>query len=283
MYRKICMITGADSGIGQATTLGLAKLGATVVMVCRDQHKGEMVRAEIVDESGNPSVEVMQADLSSQTSVRHLAAAFQANYQQLHVLINNAGVIRSQRTVTEDGLEATFAINHLGHFLLTNLLLDTLKASAPARIINVSSSHHKAGKMKFDDLQGEKKYNQNTAYCQTKLANVLFTYELDRRLKDTGVTANCLHPGATRTNFSDGLSGLWALLWKLSDSLRQASAQGAETPVYLASSPEVAEVSGKYFINKKPVESSKASYSQADAEKLWQISAELAKLAELQR
>jgi NAD(P)-dependent dehydrogenase (short-subunit alcohol dehydrogenase family) len=128
-----------------------------------------------------------------------------------------------------------------------------------------------------------KKYNQNTAYCQTKLANVLFTYELDRRLKGTGVTANCLYPGATRSNFSDGLSGIWALLWKLTDPFRQPPAQGAETPVYLASSPEVAEVSGKYFINKKPVESSKASYSQADAERLWQVSKELTKLAELQK
>lgn len=283
MYRKICMITGANSGIGKATALGLTKMGATVVMACLDQHKGEMTRAEIVDESGNPSVEVMQADLSSQASVRHLAAAFQDKYQQLHVLINNAGVISSQRTVTEDGIEATFAINHLGHFLLTNLLLDTLKASAPARIINVSSSHHKAGKINFDDLQGEEKYNQNTAYCQSKLANVLFTYELDRRLKGTGVTANCLHPGAVRSNFSDGLSGMWAVLWKLSDPLRKSPAQGAETPLYLASSPEVAEISGKYFIDKKPAESSKASYNQADAGKLWQVSAELTKLAEPQK
>lgn len=278
MTGKVCMVTGANSGIGLATSQELAKRGAHVIMICRDHQKGEIARSEIISESKNEAVAVMSADLSSQSSIRALVSEFNTQYSALHVLINNAGAIKSQRTVTSEGLESTFATNHLGHFLLTNLLLEILKASAPARIINVSSSHHAAGKMNFDDLQGEQKYNMTTAYCQSKLANVLFTYELAKRLQGTGVTVNCLHPGATRSNFSDGLEGLWALLWKLSDPLRSSPSHGAETPVYLATSPEVAMVSGQYFIRKKPAASSKASHNEQDAKKLWQVSAELTHL-----
>jgi len=201
MTGKVCLITGANSGIGKATALGLAKLDATVVIVSRDKDKGEAALLEIRTRSGNKNVDAMVADLSSQDSVRELAHDFKARYKKLHVLINNAGVFLPKRVPTVDGLEATFATNHLGHFLLTNLLLDVLKASAPSRIINITSSAHRGTEMDFEDLQGEKKYSGFHAYSQSKLANVLFTYQLAKLLEGTGVTVNCLHPGVVRTGF----------------------------------------------------------------------------------
>ena len=182
MTGKVCLITGANSGIGKATALGLAKLDATVVIVSRDKDKGEAALLEIRTRSGNKNVDAMVADLSSQDSVRELAHDFKARYKKLHVLINNAGVFLPKRVPTVDGLEATFATNHLGHFLLTNLLLDVLKASAPSRIINITSSAHRGTEMEFEDLQGEKKYSGFHAYSQSKLANVLFTYQLAKLL-----------------------------------------------------------------------------------------------------
>lgn len=283
MNGKICMVTGANSGLGKAIALGLAQMGATTVMVCRDKNKGESALAEIAAVSGNDSIELMIADLSSQQDIRRLADAFQQNHQHLHVLVNVVGVIIGKRTVTEDGLETTLAVNHLSHFMLTNLLMDILKASAPARVVNISSSHHKAGTINFDNLQGEKEYNATTVYCQSKLANVLFTYELARRLNGSGVTANCLHPGATRSNFGQDLGGMWSLLLKVAKPFYQTPATGAQTPLYLASSPEVADVSGKYFIKNKAVESSQESYDQAIAERLWQVSAELTGMSELHK
>src|SRR2546423_7285326 len=206
MQGKICMVTGANSGIGKATALALAQRGATVVMVCRDRARGEEARSEITAKSRNNAVDLLLADLSSQQSIRQLVEHFQQRYTQLHVLINNAGAAFPGRRETVDGVEMTFAVNYLAPFLLTNLLLDMLKASTPARIINVSSAAHQSGSMQLDDLQAEKRYRPMRTYPQAKLAVVLFTYELARRLQGMGVTVNCLHPGFVATNFaqSDG-------------------------------------------------------------------------------
>src|SRR3984893_4708652 len=201
MQGKICMVTGANSGIGKATALALAQMGATVVMVCRDRARGEEARSEITTKSKNNAFDLMQADLSSQESIRQLVEHFKQRYTQLHVLINNAGAAFPGRRETVDGLEMTFAVNYLAPFLVTNLLLDVLKASAPARIVNVSSNSHEAGYIQMDDLQEEKHYRSMRVYGQAKLAVVLFTYELARRLQGTGVTANCLHPGFVATHF----------------------------------------------------------------------------------
>ena len=273
MNGKTCMVTGANAGIGRATALGLAKMGATVVMVCRSRERGEVALAEITRESGNSSVLLLLADLSSQTAIRNLAADFTAKYPSLHVLINNAGIIPKRRTVTEDGLETQFVVNHLAYFLLTNLLLDTLKASAPARIINVSSKVHERASLDFDDLQSERSYHPTHVYAWTKLANVLFTYELARRLEATHVTANCLHPGAVATNLlADYMPSVPRFTMKMFGTSPE---KGAQTSLYLATSPEVEGVSGKYFVNRKSVPSSKASYDRTAARRLWEVSAKL--------
>lgn len=193
MTGKICLITGANSGIGKATALGLARMGAIVVLVCRDESRGKAAMTEIKAESRNEAVDLILADLSSQASISQLVADFNGRYQQLHVLIDNAGVAKAKRTLTVDSIETTFAVNHLAPFLLTNLLLDVLKASVPSRIVNVSSMVHRWGEIDFDDFQGEIRYNMDKAYNQSKLANVLFTYELARRLEGTGVTVNALN------------------------------------------------------------------------------------------
>src|SRR5215213_2753516 len=234
MGEKICLITGATSGIGKATAMGLANMGASVVMVGRDRGKGEAVMAEIKEGSANASVDLMLADLSSQEQVRRLADEFKEAYPRLDVLINNAGVIRSKRITTADGIETTFAVNHLAYFLLTNLLLNVLKASAPSRTVNVAS--------------GEQGYKGAKAYSQSKLATVLFTYELARRLEGTGVTANCLHPGVVGTNLGSGVSGVFGFMVRALTPLMKSPEKGAETSVYLASSPEVEGLSGRYFV-----------------------------------
>jgi NAD(P)-dependent dehydrogenase (short-subunit alcohol dehydrogenase family) len=278
MAGRICMVTGANRGIGRAIALGLAKMGATVVMVCRHPERGEAAQAEIQAISGNPDVDLLIADLASLTSIRQMADAFKNRYQHLHVLINNAGVTKKKGTLTDEGLEMTFAVNHLGPFLLTHLLLDVLKASAPARIINVSSMVHKWGKIDFEDLQGERQYGMDKAYNQSKLANVLFTYELARRLEGTGVTVNSLHPGMVVTDFGreyTGFKGVMSRLWQV---FMKSPEEGAETPIYLASSPEVKGISGKYYVNMKAVRSSKATYDVDLARRLWQVSAALAQL-----
>src|SRR5215203_354157 len=209
MDGKVCLITGATSGIGKATAMELASMGASVVMVGRDRDRGEAALAEVKEQSTGASVGLMLADLSSQQEIRRLADEFKETYPRLDLLVNNAGLFRSERVTTADELEMTFAVNHLAYFLLTKLLLDTLKASAPSRIVNISSGDHSNGTIDFDDLQGEKGYKGAQAYSQSKLANVLFTYELAKRLEGTSVTANCLHPGAgIRTNLGSGVSGV---------------------------------------------------------------------------
>jgi NAD(P)-dependent dehydrogenase (short-subunit alcohol dehydrogenase family) len=281
MQGKICMVTGATSGIGKATALGLAQMGATVVMVSRDRARGEAVQREIKEKSGNEAVDLLLADLSSQQSIRQLAENFQQHYMQLHVLINNAGLFMLNRRETVDGLEMVFTVNYLAPFLLTNLLLDVLKASAPARIVNVSSDAHEAGYIKMDDLQAKKRYIFWRAYGQSKLALVLFTYELARRLEGTGVTANCLHPGFVATNIGQsGVGPVGRMAAKFIFSfLGMSPEEGAKTQLYLASSPAVEGVTGKYFVKSESRRSVSISYDEALQRQLWEESAKLVKLS----
>jgi NAD(P)-dependent dehydrogenase (short-subunit alcohol dehydrogenase family) len=277
MQGRICLVTGATSGIGKATVMGLAQRGATVVMVGRDREKGEAVQGEIKTKSGNEAVDLLLADLSSQESIRQLAENFLQRYTKLHVLINNAGMSSLRRRETVDGLEVTFAVNQLAPFLLTNLLLDVLKASAPSRIINVSSNSHKSGYINMDDLQSEKKYMR--AYGQSKLALVLFTYELARRLQGTGVTANCLHPGFVATNFGqNGTGPLGRGVIKFLSRFGMSPEEGAKTSIFLATSPEVEGVTGKYFVKSIPKRSAPITYDETLQRQLWEESARLVKL-----
>jgi NAD(P)-dependent dehydrogenase (short-subunit alcohol dehydrogenase family) len=279
MVGRTCVVTGATSGIGEETARGLARLGATVVLAVRDPRKGEAVREEIVRDTANPRVDVMRVDLSSQASIRDFAAAFKAKSPHLHVLVNNAGIYTSRRTLTPEGFESTFAINHLGSFLLTNLLLDLLRSSAPARIVNVSSGAHAAGHIDFEDLQREKRFRGWGAYSQSKLANVLFTNELARRLEGTGVTVNAVHPGVVRTHFaSNGGLGL-RIGFILMAPFMRSPAKGAETSIFVASSPELEGVTGKYFVNRAPAQSSPASHDEGVSRRLWDVSARLTGLA----
>ncbi|MFB0537455.1 MAG: SDR family oxidoreductase [Anaerolineae bacterium] len=278
MKDQICMITGANSGIGKATALGLARRGATVVIVCRNRDRGEAALAEIKSATGNPNVDLLLADLSSQAEVRRLAEEFKSRYSHLHVLINNAGVALSKRSVTVDGIETVFAVNYLAPFLLTNLLLDVLKASAPARVVNVAGDYHRKATINFDDLMSEKDYNGMRANNQAKLALILFTYELARRLDGTGVTANCLHPGAVATGGplkDPDLSSFARMMYALVKPFFLSPEKGAETSIYLASSPEVEGITGKYFVKKRAVASSPESYDLDIARRLWEISAQL--------
>lgn len=270
MQDKICMVTGSNAGIGKATALGLARQGATVVMVCRSRERGAATQAEIKQKSGNDEVALLLADLSSQAQIRQLAAQFKQSYKQLHVLVNNAAVVPHERELTVDGLEMQWAVNHLAYFLLTNLLLDVLKASAPARIVNVSSTTHQWASLDFDNLNAEKGYDPQRAYGQTKLANMLFTYELARRLEGSGVTVNALHPGVIATKLNAGYMGRS----RVSDASDAALERGARTILYLASSPQVEEVTGKYFVNEREARSSAVSYDKELARRLWQVSAE---------
>ena len=269
------MVTGATSGMGKATAFALAQMGATVILVARNQNKGETVRDEIRIQTGNQNVEVMLADLSSQQSIRELAQTYKQTHQQLHVLINNAGGIFFTRKTTVEGLEMSLAVNHLAPFLLTDLLLDVLKASAPARIINISSNVERIGTINFDDLQGEKRYISIRAYAQAKLATLLFTYELVRRLEGTGITVNAVTPGPVATNFGkSGKHPMNTVLPLLFRFARSAEA-GAQTAIYLASSPAVEGVTGKAFYHCKELRSSRTSYNIALQKKVWQVSEEL--------
>jgi NAD(P)-dependent dehydrogenase (short-subunit alcohol dehydrogenase family) len=259
--------------------MGLANLGASVVIVGRDRDRGEAALADIKEGSANASVDLMLADLSSQEDIRRLADNFKDAHPRLDVLINNAGLFRTERITTADGLEMTFAVNHLAYFLLTNLLLDVLKASAPSRIVNVASGEQRNGTIDFDDLQGEKGYKGPKAYSQSKLATVLFTYELARRLEGTGISANCLHPGAgVRTNFGSGVSGVFGFMVRALRPFMISPEKGAETSIYLASSPEVEGLSGGYFVKKAEARSSDVSYDERIARRLWEVSAELTNL-----
>lgn len=277
MTGKICIVTGANSGIGKATAFGLAQQGAHVVMVCRNEAKGLAAKADIEAQTGNTTIDLLLADLASQKAIRRLAETILERYERIDVLVNNAGVYLGSRSVTEDGYEATFAINHLAYFLLTHLLLDRLKASAPSRIINVSSEAHQSGKMHFDDLDLASGFNGIKAYAQSKLCNVLFTYSLAKRLEGTGVTVNALHPGVVGTNIGNGSLIGW--FFKLFGPLLLSPTKGAGTSLYLATSPDVEGVMGKYFIKKKAQQSSALSYDEEVAERLWAISLKRTDLA----
>jgi NAD(P)-dependent dehydrogenase (short-subunit alcohol dehydrogenase family) len=279
MTGKVCIVTGANVGIGKETALGLARLGADVVMVCRDRERSEAARREIKQKSGNNGIELMICDLASQNSIRQFAHQFQARYRRLDVLVNNAAVVLRDRSVTEDGLESTFAINHLGYFLVTNLLLGLLKESAPSRIVCVSSAAHKYARLDLGAWPTGRGYSSFGAYANSKLANILFTYHLARRLEGTGVTANCLHPGTVGTNLFRELPQFLQGLIKL---VTISPKRGARTPIYLASSPEVEGVSGKYFARCRQQKSSESSHNEEAERRLWEISAELTGLDALQ-
>lgn len=273
MEGKICMVTGANSGIGKATAIALAKMNGTLVIVCRNKERGEPALKEIIEKSGNTRVDLLLCDLSSLNSIRELVTIFKNKYQNLHVLINNAGVMLSKRALSVDGFEMNFAVNFLAPFLLTNLLLDMLKKSAPSRIINVASAAHKFGTIDFDDLQGEHKKSRFMGlYGSSKLALMLFSYELSRRLQGTGVTLNTVHPGVVNTNLgvdrTHPKKGIVRRFFKKPE-------KGAETSIYLASSPELEGITGKYFANKKEQKSSDESYNEMYANKLWNIACKM--------
>jgi NAD(P)-dependent dehydrogenase (short-subunit alcohol dehydrogenase family) len=272
---KTCLVTGATSGIGQATAVTLAELGATVLVVARDHERGEQAAAEIRRRAPRSQVEVLTADLSRLGQVRALAAQVQDRHDRLDVLVNNAGVARLRREVTPDGLGVTFATNHLGPFLLTNLLLDLLHRSAPARVIVVSSSQHKRQRsIAWDDLEP----GHDCTYEASKVLNVLFTYELARRLAGTGVTANCLDPGFVRTELGREATGAFRMFIRLTRPFQISPEAGAATSVHLATSPALAAVSGGYFAKRAPARSSALSRDQAAAKRLWQLSAQLSGL-----
>ena len=275
MDGKVCMVTGATSGIGQVTALELAKMGAIVVAIGRNPQKGIKTVEIIKRASASETVAFLEADLSSQQSIRELVQTFTRQYDHLHVLVNNAGAVYGKRETSVDGIEMTFALDHLGPFLLTELLLPLLKRSAPARIVTVSSRVHAIGHINFDDLQGEKRYASFRAYGQAKLANILFTYELARRLQGTGVTANTVSPGIVATNFGISNGGPIALFSRATHFIARTPEQGAETSIYLASSPLVEGVSGQYFFDRTEKKSSKESYDTAIARRLWEVSAQM--------
>ena len=271
----ICVVTGATSGIGKETAVALARAGATVAVVCRTRERGERAREEIARRSASDAVTLFVADLSSRRAVRTVAAELRVALPRIDVLVNNAGLALRDRIPTEDGLETTFAVNHLAPFLLTRLLEPTLVASAPARVVTVSSEAHRWGTMRFDDLMGARRYDGWKAYAQSKLANVLFTYELARRLEGTGVTANCLHPGLVGTAFASRGPITIRILSRLARPFLRSPASGAVTSVYLASSREVARVTGGYFAGRRARRSSRESYDRAVAAQLWQASEQL--------
>jgi retinol dehydrogenase 14 len=274
MGGKVALVTGGTSGIGKATAMALAAMGADVVVVGRDRERGEKAAAEIRAQTGG-KVDLALADLSSQAEVRALAEEFKRRYDRLDVLVNNAGLVQSTRTETADGLETTFATNHLAPFLLTNLLLDLLKKSAPSRVVTVSSEAERWGNIDFDDLQSKKKYRGFPVYGMTKLANIMFTYELAERLEGTGVTATCMHPGAVNTRFGTNNSGPMTILFRAFKPFMRTPEQGADTVIWLASSPDVEGLSGRYYADRKPLEPKKIANDSAARRRLWEESERL--------
>jgi retinol dehydrogenase 14 len=274
MGGKVVLITGGTSGIGRAAAAALAAMGAEVVVTGRDRERGEAAVEEIRRDSGNERVSLVLADLSVQAEVRGLAEEFRERHDRLDVLVNNAGLVQSRRVETPDGLELTLAVNHLAPFLLTDLLLDLLKKSAPSRVITVSSEARRGASIDFDDLQSERRYRGFPVYGMTKMANILFNYELAERLEGTGVVANCLHPGAVSTNFAQNNRGPIALLFRLFKPFMRSPEQGADTLVYLATSPEAGELNGKYLTDRKEVSPAEPR-DETSQKRLWEVSEEL--------
>ena len=275
MAGRTCVVTGANSGIGLVTARELARLGASVVMVSRSKERGERALEKVKSKAEGGKVELVVSDFASLASVRGLAARLVREHESLEVLVNNAGLANVRRSVTADGFETTFQVNYLSQFLLTVMLLGSLKKGATSRIVNVSSVGHFSGRIDFDDLQTEKGYGVMKAYSQSKLAMVLFTYELARRLQGTGVTANCLHPGTVATNIWGRSLGPASFLTKVSRLFMSSPETGAKTSVYLASSPAVEGVTGKYFDRMVERQSSQDSYDEDLARKLWETSVRL--------
>jgi len=272
---KICLVTGASSGIGLATSWQLAKLGATVVMIARDDERGQAGLAKVIEKSGNTNTQLLMADFASLAQVRSLAQKIKAQFPALHVLINNAAIIPPKRQTSEDGYEMQFQVNHLAPFLLTNLLLPLMKTSQPGRIINVSSMVHSWGSIDFDDLQSKRSYDPAGVYSMTKLANILFTTRLHRDLQNTSITVNSLHPGVINTRLNNNYMGSGGP----GNADEAALEQGAATTVYLASSEDVANTSGKYFSNQQEKQPSAPSQNVETARHLWKISAEMVGLS----
>src|SRR5262245_48690463 len=278
MHGKICVVTGATSGIGLVTAQALARQNATLIVIARNAERGAATVSRIQQETGNSAVELMVADLSAQDQVRQLAKEIQHRFARLDVLVDNAGAFFARRQLSQDGLEMTFALNHLAYFLLTNLLLDPLRAADSARIVNVSSEAHRRARLDFSDLQVQHRYTGWRAYARSKLANILFTYELARRLAGTGIVANALHPGFVATNFGRNNRSITAAFFRILQLAAISPEEGAQTIIYLASSPVVKGVTGEYFVKQQVVRSSQASYDRLAAERLWQVSAELTQL-----
>jgi NAD(P)-dependent dehydrogenase (short-subunit alcohol dehydrogenase family) len=278
MTGKTVVVTGATSGIGEIAALELARKGAKIVLIGRSATKCEATAAMIRKETKNAAVDFLVADLSSQAEVRRLAGEIKERYPRIDVLINNAGAMIAPRLESVDGIEMTWALNHMGYFLLTELLIDTLKASAPSRIVSVASDAHRmVGGIHFDDVEGKKSYSPLRNYGQSKLANILFTRELARRLEGTGVTANCLHPGFVATNFSAGKGLTFWIFQQMAKVFAISPQKGAETTIYLASSPEVEGVTGKYFAKCKEAKTTPAGRDDAAASKLWALSESMVK------
>ena len=279
MADRTVLVTGGSGGIGRATALGLAGMGADLAIIGRDRRRSEDAAREI-RAAGGGRVDLFIADLSSQSEVRGLAEEVLQRLSRIHVLINNVGGYFDTRHVTADGLERTFALNHLAPFLLTNLLLEKLKQSASARVVTVSSNAQAAGRIDFNDLQGERSYSGARAYSQSKLANVLFSYELAKRLKGTSVTSNSLHPGVVSTSFgADDPGTVQRIFIPFLRAVMKTPAQGAATSIHLASAPDLEQVTGRYFANSRPKRSSKLSYDEATAATLWQVSGDLVDLS----
>ncbi len=268
---KVCIVTGSTSGIGKETVVGLANEGAKLVLPVRNLEKGESLRQEIHDLTGNGHVELMSCDLASLDSVRSFAKAFLDKYDRLDLLINNAGIWETKRKESVDGIELTFAVNHLAPFLLTYLLTDRLIASAPSRVINVSSEAHRQGRMRFDDLEGRNKWSSFGSYAQSKLANILFTKELARKMNGAGVSVNCLHPGVVNTRLFDKFPKILVSLFNL---FMITPEKGAQTTYYLATSPEVKEVTAEYFSKSKKKRTAPQAQDAEAARELWQVSME---------
>ena len=276
MKDKICLVTGANSGVGKVTARELAKRGAHVIMLCRNKEKAELAKEDILKVCGHNRVDIVLADLASTDQIRDAAAYINSTYPKIDVLNNNAGLIMGgKRETTADGFEMTFGVNHLAPFLLTYLLMDKVLASDRGNIINVSSEAHRYAKLKLNDLQYEKGYSGLKAYCMSKLCNILFTKELNKKLKGTHVVTNALHPGGVASNFGKGISSFFGLMITLGRPFMISEEKGAETSIYLATSEEGFTASGLYFKDKKPVAPSKAALSDYNAQRLWEVSEEL--------
>jgi len=273
---KVCIVTGANSGIGKETALALAGMGATVIMVVRSIERGEKAKKEILSQTTTASIDLMTCDMSSMESIRNFAAEFKQKYTRLDVLINNAGAVFNKREVTAEGFERTLAVNYLGPFLLTNELLPLLKASAPSRIINVSSGLHKSGKIDLNDLQSARNYKGMGVYSNAKLMVIMFTYELARRLEGTGVTVNLLEPGFVATNLGKNSGSLRSnIMFKLVRPMQTNAKKGAETSIYLASSEEIKDTTGKCFAKKQETTTAPTSYDKQLQKALWDKTNEL--------